>query len=100
MLVEELSLLSQGTVAKLPELKKKKVVLASRLGQAAPAPRSAQPDLDTLKALITALETQSRHEISQHLDLVRKRLLALQEEHQYWLECFNVSFGKFCDPVC
>ena len=99
VLVNELSLLSEHKAEDLPELKKKKVVLASRLGQMDRRPALSEPEWDTLASLVTALETQSRREIRCHLDLLGKQLLAIQEEHQYWLECLNVSFGKFCEPI-
>jgi hypothetical protein len=102
VLVGELSVLAEHKAEDLPELKKKKVVLASRLGKVDRMPLLPEPDafdLATLTSLIHALEAQSRQEIRSHLELLGKRLLALQEEHQYWRECLNVSFGKFCEPV-
>jgi len=100
--VGELSILAEQKADELPELKKKKVVLASRLGQAAQMPLLPHPDafdLAALASLVEAVEAQSRQEIRSHLDLLGKRLLALQEEHQYWRECLNVSFAKFCEPI-
>jgi hypothetical protein len=91
----ELSILSDRKWEDLPELKKKKVVLASRL-RGTPAMR-AMPEPDPAnwrqaKSQITDLEVQSRQKIEGHLQLIDNQLLALQEQHQYWRECLSVSF--------
>jgi len=102
LLVEELSAISNRKWEDLPELKKKKVVLASRLRKIdwTPGPMDQEPsDLMTLKSLISNLENHSRQKIHGQLDLIGNQILALQELHQYWLECLNVSFRKFYEPV-
>ncbi len=102
LLMWELSTMSNRQWEDLPELKKKKVVLACRLREFdwRPRPTDQGPsDLTTLKSHITDLEGQSRQKIQGQFDLIGHQILALQEQHQYWLECLSVSFQKFCDPL-
>ena len=51
-------------------------------------------DLLPLKSLISDLENQSRQKTQAQLDLIGNQILALQEQHQYWRECLNISFRK------
>ena len=98
----ELSALSNGKWEDLPELKKKKVALASRLREIdwTPGPMDREPfDSTMLKSLISDLENHSRQKIQAHLGLIGHQILALQEQHQYWRECLNVSFRKFYESV-
>ena len=98
----ELSTLSNRQWDDLPDLKKRKVILASRLGKFDWKPRAADQgpsDVSLLKSHITDLEGQSRQKIQSHFDLIGNQIVALQDQHQYWLECLSVSFQKFCDPV-
>jgi hypothetical protein len=102
LLRRELSTLANGNWQNLPDLKKQKVALASRLGKFEWPPGSVdrEPvDLRTLKSLITDLEGHSRQKIQGQLDLIGNQILALQELHQYWLECQNVSFRKLYDSI-
>ena len=99
----ELSTLSNRNWQDLPELKKKKVVLASRLqseiaGTPGPTGRELAESL-RLKSQISDLEAQSRQKIQGQIDLIGNQILALQELHQYCLECLNISFRKFHDPI-
>jgi hypothetical protein len=91
----ELSALSNGKWEDLPELKKKKVVLACRLREIDWTPSPRPVDWLLLKSQIADLENQSRKKIENHLALIDNQVLALQEQHQYWRECLNVSFRKF-----
>jgi hypothetical protein len=98
----ELSTLSNRQWEALPELKKKKVVLAGRLGQFEWPPGPMHPelfDLKTLKSLVTDLENHSRQRIQVQLELIGTQILALQELRQYWRECQSVSFRKWHDPI-
>jgi hypothetical protein len=98
----ELSTLSNRNWQNLPELKKQKVALASRLRKFEwpPGPADQQPfDLRMLNSLITDLEGHSRQKIQGQLDLIGNQILALQELHQYWLECRNVTFRKLYDSI-
>jgi len=102
LLMGELSLVSDGRWVDLPEHKKKKVILASRLGvfDWRSNQMDREPfDLTRLKSLIRDLEDQSRRKIQAKIDLVGNQILALQEQHQYLLECLNISFRKFDEPA-
>src|ERR1700691_4944830 len=97
LLIWELSTISNRQWENLPELKKKKVVLASRLGEFdwKPRPTDQGPfDLTMLKSLITDLEDQSRQKVQGQFDLFANQILTLQDQHQYWLECLSISFQK------
>jgi hypothetical protein len=98
----ELSTLSNRNWQDLPELKKKKVVLASRLREIEATPGLTGRELAEslrLKSQISDLEAQSRQKIQGQIDLIGNQILALQELHQYCLECLNISFRKFHEPV-
>jgi hypothetical protein len=98
LLLRELSAIANHKWEDLPALKKKKVLLACRLGGIdwTPDPARQEPaDWVLLKARISDLEDQSRRQIQRHLELMGKQVFALQELHLYWLECLNVSLQKF-----
>lgn len=98
LLQKELSALSNRQWDDLPELKKKKVVLASRMRKftLTPSPMDREPfDFIRLKSLIRDLEDQSRQKIQVQLDLIGNQIIALQELHQYCMECRSISFQKF-----
>jgi hypothetical protein len=99
LLVEELSTISNHKWEDLPELKKKKVILASRLREIDWTPSPKPVDWLQLKSQISELENHSRQKIHGQLDLIDNQILALQELHQYWLECLNISFRKFYEPI-
>jgi hypothetical protein len=99
LLMEELSALSNSKWEDLPELKKKKVILASRLREIDWTPGTSPVDWLLLKSQISDLENQSRQKIDGQLDLIGNQILALQELHQYWLECLNISFRKFYETI-
>ena len=92
LLVDELALLAAQNWEELPELKKKKVVTASRLrrlraeieaADGAPSP--------ALESLIEDLETKSRRQIHARLDLIGNQILALQELSLYLNESLHVT---------
>jgi hypothetical protein len=95
----ELSVLSNRQWEDLPELKKKKVVLASRLREIDWTPSPRPVDWLLLKSQVSDLEAHSRQKIQVQLELIGNQILALQDEHQYWRECLNVSFRKFCESI-
>ena len=102
LLLWELSTISNRHWDQLPELKKKKTVLAGRflqLGAAPPATGQEGADLLQLESQISALEYQSRQKVDGHLELVGNQILALQDLRQYWRECLSISFGKFFEPT-
>jgi hypothetical protein len=98
----ELSVISNRQWEDLPELKKNKVVLASRLREIdwTSGPVDLAPaDWFLLKSQISILEDQSRQKIEDHIQLIGNQILALQEQHQYWRECLNVSFRKLYESI-
>jgi hypothetical protein len=98
----ELSVISNRKWEDLSELKKKKVVLACRLRGIDWTPGSRDRELFDLmmfKSLISDLENHSRQKIQVQLELLGNQILALQEQHQYWRECLNVSFRKFYESI-
>ena len=99
LLIGELFIISNRKWEELPDLKKRKVVLASRLREIdwTRSPRSV--DWLQFKSQISDLEDQSRQKIQVQLDLIGHQILAMQELHLYVLECLNVSFRKFYEPI-
>jgi hypothetical protein len=92
----EISALSNESWDRLPEMKKAKVVLASRLLQLkAEAETADREAVDGIESLIDELEDQSHRKIQARIELIGKQVLALQELHLYWLECLHLSFRKF-----
>jgi hypothetical protein len=99
---EELSLIAEQKWEELPDLKKKKVVLAGRFRGVnwEPDPEGPEPlDLKPFKTLMAELENQSRHKIQGQLDVLAKQIFAMQELHQFWRESLSVSFRKFYESV-
>ncbi|HEY0255886.1 MAG TPA: flagellar protein FliT [Candidatus Methylacidiphilales bacterium] len=102
LLMWELSAISNRKWEDLPELKKKKGLLADRLREYdwTPGPEDQEPlDLTMLKAQIADLEYQSRQKIQMQLQVIKGQLNALQGQKQYWLECLNIYFRKYTEPV-
>ena len=101
LLISELYTISNRRWEDLPDLKRKKVVLASRLqhfDDTTGAMEEESFDVRRLKSLVTDLEDQSRQKIQAQIELIENQILALQELHQYWRESLNISFQKFCGP--
>lgn len=99
--MEELAALSDRRWEELPEIKKKKVILAGRFREIdwKSSPTDREPfDLKALKSLISDLENHSRRKIQAQLDLMGNQIFALQDQHLYWQECLSVSFQKFYEP--
>lgn len=90
----ELSILSNATWEDLPELKKKKTVLAARLREVNWAYSPRPVDWLLLKTQIADLEDQLRQKIEARLKLIGNQILALQEQNLYWRECLSISFRK------
>jgi hypothetical protein len=100
LFTEELSVLAEHKWEDLPDLKKKKVVLAGRFRGIDWQPGPAEPlDLMTFKTQMAELENQSRQKIQGQLDLLSNQIYAMQELHQFWRESLSISFRKFYDPV-
>ncbi|HEV3270977.1 MAG TPA: hypothetical protein VGZ93_02240 [Candidatus Methylacidiphilales bacterium] len=102
LLTAELATIAHRQWEDLPDLKKKKVVLACRFREFdwMPGATGREPvDELPLKSLIADLEDRSRQKIENQLEFIDNHILALQEQHQYLLESLNVSFRKFYDLV-
>jgi hypothetical protein len=102
LLMRELSTISNRKWEDLPELKKKKAVLASRLRNidwASGSTGQEPADWLLLKSRISYLEEQTRQKTQGQLEFIGKQILALQEVHQYWRECLNVSFRKSYESI-
>ncbi len=102
LLMWELSAISHRKWENLPELKKKKGILADRLREYdwTPGPPDQESfDLTMLKAQIADLEYQSRQKVQMQLQMIRGQLNALQGQKQYWLECLNIYFRKYTETV-
>ena len=52
-----------------------------------------------LRAQIADLEYQSRQKIQVQLKVIRGQIDSLQGQKQYWLECLNIYFRKYSEPV-
>ena len=95
LLMWELSAISGRKWEDLPELKKKKGIMADRLRQFdwTPGPEEHESlDLMMLKSQISALEYQSRQKIAAQLQMIRRQIDTLREQQQSRLECINVYF--------
>jgi hypothetical protein len=92
LLVDELALLAAQKWEELPDLKKKKVVAASRLRRLRAETEAADgvpsPGLETL---IEELEAKSQRQIRARLDLIGNQILALQELSLYLHESLHVT---------
>jgi len=102
LLMWELNAISNRKWEDLPELKKKKGILADRLRQYdwTPGPHDLESmDLTMLKSQISDLEYQSRQKIQVQLQMIKGQLNALQGQRQYWLECLNIYFRQYSEPV-
>jgi hypothetical protein len=92
LLVDELALLAAQNWEALPDLKKRKVVAASRLrrlrAEMAAADVAASPAIETL---IAELEAKSKGQIRERLDFIGNQILALQELSLYLHESLHVT---------
>ncbi len=102
LLMWELSAISNRRWEDLPELKKKKGVLAGLLRQYdwTPAPEDQEPlDLVMLRSQISDLEYQSRQKIQIQLQMIKTQINCLQGQKQYWMECLNLYFRQYSEPA-
>ncbi|MEJ0000975.1 MAG: hypothetical protein WDO13_18500 [Verrucomicrobiota bacterium] len=94
LLVDELTVLAGHRWENVAALKKRKVVLASRLRRL--HERVKRPGrTELIDVLVADLDEQSQRKIAAQIDLIGRQMLALQELDQYWRECQSISFGKF-----
>jgi len=102
LLMWELSAISNRKWEDLPELKRKKGLLATRLQEYdwTPGTQDQEPmDLIMLKSQISDLEYQSRQKIQVQLQMIKGQIDSLQGQKQYWLECLNIYFRQYSEPV-
>jgi hypothetical protein len=102
LLMWELSAISDRKWELLPELKKKKEVLAERLRQFdwSPGSQEMEPlDIVMLKSQIADLEYQSRAKVQVQLQMIRGQIEVLQGQKQYWLDCLNIYFKQYAEPA-
>jgi len=92
LLMWELITISDRKWEDLPELKRKKSLMADRLREFdwTPGPEDNESlELLMLKSQITDLEYQSKQKISVQLEMVRRQLDVLRDQKQGWLQCVN-----------
>jgi hypothetical protein len=102
LLMWELNAISNRKWEDLPELKRKKGMLAEQLRQydwTPVAPDQEPIDLTMLKAQIADLEFQSRQKIKVQMQMIQGQLNSLQGQKQYWLDCLNIYFRNSNEPV-
>ena len=102
LLMWELSAISNRKWEDLPELKKKKGILAGRLRQYdwTPGPQDEESlELTMLRSQISDLEYQSRQKIHVQLQMIKGQINSLQGQKQYWLECLNIYFRQYSEPA-
>ena len=92
LLVDELALLARQDWEALPDLKKRKVVAASRLRRlrAEMAAADGVPS-PAIEMLIAELEAKSKGQIRERLDFIDNQILALQELSLYLHESLHVT---------
>jgi hypothetical protein len=100
LLMWELSAISNRKWEELPQLKKKKGILADRLKQYdwTPGPDDLEPiDITMLKSQISELEYQSQQKVRVQLQMIKGQINSLQDQQQTWLECIN-SYSRQVHP--
>ena len=98
----ELNAISNRKWEDLPELKKKKGVLAEELRQYdwTPGTQDQEPiDISMLKAQIADFEYQSRMKIQVQMKMIQGQLDSLQGQKAYWLDCLNIYFRNYSEPA-
>lgn len=102
LLMWELSAISNRKWEDLPELKRRKGLLATKLRQHdwTIDPQNPEPlDLVMLRSQINDLEYQSRQKIQVQLQMVKGQINALQAEKQSWLGCLNSYSNQVVQPL-
>ena len=98
VLVSELSTLSSQKWESVPELKKRKVVVASRLRTLShKSSRATARAANWIERLVADLDRRSRRKIQSRLKLIGRQIFALQELDLYWRECLQVSLQGASD---
>jgi hypothetical protein len=102
LLMWEFTAISSHKWEDLPELKRKKELLATRLREYdwTPGSQEMEPlDIVMLKSQIADLEYQSRQKVQIQLKVIKGQIDALQGQKQYWLECLNIYFKQYAEPA-
>jgi hypothetical protein len=102
LLMWELATISDRKWEDLPELKKRKGLMADRLREFdwTPGPEEHESlDLLMLKSQITDLEYQSSQKIAVQLKMIRQQLDVLRNQKQGWLNCVSGYFPAARDLV-
>jgi hypothetical protein len=95
LLIDELALVSSQDWAMLPELKKSKTVVASKLRRMRAETEAADgAPIEHLEDLISDLEIMVREQLVARLELVDKQLFALKDLSLYLRESFFVKLGR------
>jgi hypothetical protein len=95
LLMWELATISDRKWEDLPELKKRKGLMADRLREFdwTPGPEEHESlDLLMLKSQISDLEYQSSQKIAVQLKMIRQQLDVLRNQKQGWLNCVSGYF--------
>jgi hypothetical protein len=91
-LMWELATISNRKWEDLPELKRKKGVIADQLREFdwTPGPADSESlELLMLKSQISDLEYQSKQKLAMQLKMVRAQLDVLRDQKQGWLDCVS-----------
>jgi hypothetical protein len=97
LIMWELSTISDRKWEDLPELKRRKSVMAEQLREFdwTQGPEDLESlDLLMLKSQISDLEYQSKQKISVQMDMIRQQLNVLRDQKQGWLDCVNSYVKK------
>ena len=95
LLIDELALLSRQDWEMLPELKKSKTLVASKLRRIRAETEAADgAPIEHLETLISDLENIVRERVASRLEVVDKQLFALKNLSLYLRESFFVKLGR------
>ena len=101
LLMWELSAISNRNWENLPELKKKKNLLADRLSQYDWTPGTADQEpleIIMLRSQISDLQYQSKQKIQVQMKMIKGQIDALQAQRQSWLQCINL-YSRQAEPA-
>ena len=95
LLIDELALLTSQDWEMLPELKKNKVVTASKLRRMRVETEAADgAPIDHLEALITDLEIMVREQLQLRVEFINSQMFALRDLSLYLRESFFTKLGR------
>ena len=92
LILGEINLLTQQQWEELPDLKRRKVVLARQLRQLDwLADTANRPEMNAAARVLAELEARAHSQMRGVMDLTAQRIVALQELQLYCRECDSVS---------